>query len=210
MVDFSYPLLVFASVFLITDIFANIPIFLSFLAKESHAVRQRTFRTSYLVATLAFFFFSFFGLAIFGYLNIDFFSFKIAGGILLFLIALEMLFGFKTRTEITPSEQQQAEEKENLAITPMAIPLITGPGAITTGIVLFSRAGSTTQIVEFVLASLAAFLLGYFLLTKSEKIFKLMGPIGMKIITRIMGLLLMSLAIQFVITGIKESALLVL
>lgn len=208
MVEVSYFLLVFATVFFITDPFANIPIFSSFLESFSEESRRKTIQKSYLIALAAFFLFSIFGLALFGYLNIEFFSFKIAGGILLFIISLEMLFGFKTRTEITSAEKVSAEEKEDISITPLAIPLITGPGAITTGIVLFSRAQTSFQIMEFALASLAAFAAGYVLLTKSEKITKAFGLIGMKIATRVMGLLLMALAVQFVVNGIKESALL--
>jgi len=141
-------------------------------------------------------------------LNIDFSSFKIAGGVLLFLISMEMLFGYKTRTEMTHNEQAEAEDRENVAIAPLAIPLITGPGAITTGIVLFSQARTPWAGVEFVLAAAAAFLVSYLLLLQSEKISKWIGVIGLKVITRVMGLLLMSLAVQFVISGLKESALL--
>lgn len=205
----SYLLLVFASVFFISDPFANIPIFSGFLQRLPLDERQKIIKQSHLIAIAAFFLFSFFGPTIFAYLNIQLSSFKIAGGILLLLISLEMLFGFKTRTEITEKEQEQAEEKENLAITPLAIPLITGPGAITAGIVLFSRAQSAVQVFEFTIASIAAFVLGLILMLSSEKITKIFGPIGMKIATRIMGLLLMSLAVQFIINGIRESGLLI-
>ncbi len=207
MAELSYFLLVLVSVFFITDPFANIPIFGALFGKTDENTKRKTITTSYVVALVAFFLFSFFGLAIFGYLNIDFSSFKIAGGILLGIISIEMLLGLKTRTELTQSEQEQAEEKENLAITPMAIPLITGPGAITTGVVLFSRAATTLQIMEFVAASLIAFALGYVLLMQSERITRVFGVIGMKIATRVMGLLLMSLAVQFIINGLRESGL---
>jgi multiple antibiotic resistance protein len=209
-VDFGFFVLVFSSVFLVTDPIGNIPLFRGFLEKFTLSDRVKTIRKSHLVAVLVFFVFSFFGPHIFSWMSIDFFSFKIAGGLLLLVIGGEMLLGFKTRTEITPSEQEAAEAKENLAITPLGIPLITGPGAITTGIVLLSKAQGSFQIIEFVAASLLAFLLGFFLFLQSERLFKHLGPIGMKIITRIMGLLLMSLAIQFILTGLKESGLFML
>lgn len=164
-------------------------------------------RKACIVAVVAFFLFSFLGPFLFSYLQIEFFSFKIAGGLLLLVIAGEMLLGFKTRTEITPSEQEQAEEKENVAVTPMGIPLITGPGAITTGVVLLSKAQGNFEMIQFVIASALALLLTSILLLQSERITKFFSPIGMKIVTRIMGLLLMSLAVQFIITGLKESGL---
>ncbi len=209
MAEPSYFIVVFISIFLITDPFANIPIFSSFLDRYPKEERKKTIFISHAIAMIVFFLFSVFGNQIFGYLNIEFFSFKIAGGILLLIISLEMLFGFKTRTELTPSEKEQAEEKENIAITPLAVPLITGPGAITTGVVLFSRAQSTFMAIEFTIAAVLAFIIGYMLFMQSEIITKVLGQIGMKIITRLMGLVLMSLAIQFVITGIRESSLLV-
>jgi multiple antibiotic resistance protein len=210
MVDPAFFFLVFSSVFLVIDPFANIPVFQLFLEKFSSKEKARTVRNSCLIAFGAFFLFSFLGPQLFSWMNVEFFSFKIAGGLLLLIIAGEMLLGFKTRTEITTSEQEQAEEKENLTITPLAIPLITGPGAITTGIVLFSKATTTWNIIAFVAAATLAFILNYILLSQGERISRLLSPVGMKIITRIMGLLLMSLAVQFVITGLKESGLFLL
>lgn len=207
MADIAFPIIVFISVFLITDPFANIPIFMSFLHQLPREERLKTIRKSHFIALIAFFLFSFFGLAIFEYLDIELFSFKIAGGLLLMVISFEMLFGIKTRTELTPPEQQTAEEKDDLAITPLAIPLITGPGAIITGIVLFSRTRTNFQVIEFAIASIVAFALGYFLFTQSDRITKIFGVIGMKIATRVMGLLLMSLAVQFIVNGVKESGI---
>ena len=120
-----------------------------------------------------------------------------------------MLFGYKTRTEITQGEQEEAEERENVTITPLAIPLITGPGAITTGIVLFSRATGIFDYMLFFVAIIIAFLLSYFLLLQSEKISRWLGVTGLKVITRIMGMLLMALSVQFVINGLQLSGLLV-
>lgn len=206
--DFAFGILVFVSVLFITDPVANIPIFLGFTRTYSNKERHELIGKSHIIAMVAFFLFSFFGVAVFEYLNISLSSFKMAAGFLLFVIALEMLLGFHTRTEITPNEQEQAEEKENVAITPLAVPLITGPGAIITGIVLFSRAVSTELQALFVAGAVAAFAAGLVLFWQAERISKIVGPIGLKVTTRIMGLLLMSLAVQFMVNGIKESGLL--
>lgn len=203
--SFGFFVLVFVSVFFIIDPFANIPVFMSFLGKHSAAQRKKIIQKSSLIAFVVFFFFSFFGTIVFSSLGIEVFSFKIAGGILLFLIALEMLFGFKTRTELTVKEQESAELQDDLAVTPLAIPLITGPGAITTGIVLASRVGGVGQLFEFAVASVAAFLLSYVLLIQSKKVSEFLGLTGMKVVTRIMGLLLMAIAVQFVLNGLNEA-----
>ena len=201
----GYLFLVFASVFFIVDPFANIPVFISFLERYSAEERKKIIQKSSVIAFVAYFFFSFFGARIFDYLGIQIFSFKIAGGILLSLISLEMLFGFKTRTELTDKEQESAELQDSLAVTPLAIPLITGPGAITTGIVLASRAQGAGELSAFVIGSTAAFVLSYLLLMQSKKISEIFGLTGMKVITRIMGLLLLAIAIQFVLTGLNEA-----
>lgn len=205
-----YFVLVVTSLFFILDPFANIPIFSALTKNFSLHDRVKTVRKSHLIAFLAFVFFCLFGNFIFNYLGIQFSSFKIAGGILLFLISMEMLFGYKTRTEMTEDEHDSAEEKENVAITPLAIPLIAGPGAITTGIVLLSKAVGVSQLAEFVIGAAGAFLLSYLMLRHSDPVRNVLGPIGLKVLTRIMGLLLMSLAIQFVINGIREAGLLAL
>lgn len=207
MLELSFFAVVFAAVFLVTDPFANIPIFAGFFGKMKPEEKKATIEKAYLAAFLAFFVFSFFGPMLFSFLGIELFSFKIAGGLLLLIISGEMLLGFKTRTELSPSEQEQAEEKENLAFTPLGIPLITGPGAIITGIVLFSKASGTFEMVQFVAASVLAFVAGLWLMLQSDRVTKFFGPLGMKLATRIMGLLLMSLAVQLMINGIGESGL---
>ncbi|MFH0955162.1 MAG: MarC family protein [Candidatus Micrarchaeota archaeon] len=207
MLDPGFFVAVFVGVFLVTDPFANIPIFEGFLSKMKPEEKRKAIEKSYLVGFLAFFVFSFFGPALFGYLGIELFSFKIAGGLLLLVISGEMLLGFKTRTELSPSEQEAAEEKENLAFTPLGIPLITGPGAIITGIVFFARTTGTIEMAQFVAAAVLAFVAGLWLMLQSDRLNKLWGPLGMKLATRIMGLLLMSLAVQLMINGLFESGL---
>ncbi len=208
MVSVEYFVLVLTSVFFILDPFANVPLFISFTKTFSSKEKNEIVKKSHLIAFIAFLFFCFFGNFIFDYLNIEFSSFKIAGGILLFLISMEMLFGYKTRTEMTTHEQADAEDRENVTISPLAIPLITGPGAITTGIVLFSRADGVLQIMEFVGAVIIAFLLSFFLLMQAERIARLLGVVGLKVITRVMGLLLMALAVQFVLHGLTMAGFL--
>ncbi|MDO8625361.1 MAG: MarC family protein, partial [Candidatus Diapherotrites archaeon] len=107
-----------SSLFFILDPFANVPLFLSFTRGYSDKERRGIIRKAHLIALLVFVFFCLFGRYIFEFLRVDFSSFKIAGGILLFLIAMEMLFGFKTRTGMTTGEQSEAETRENVTVSP--------------------------------------------------------------------------------------------
>jgi len=140
---------------------------------------------------------------IFYLLNITMYSFKVAGGILLLIISIEMLFGKKSKTE---TSEDIEEKKHDITVTPLAIPLLTGPGALTTGIVLFDNTGWELGGIIALLASiLAAFLISYYILIKAPKVFRYLGKTGTKVVVRIMGIFLLSIAVQFIISGVSES-----
>ncbi len=193
----------FVSLFLVVDVATNMPIFLSLTEKYSAPDRRSIARTALLVALGIQLLFVIFGNYIFGYLNIKLYSFSIAGGILLSIVAMEMLFGRKSRTEYQEKEQQ--EEKDNITIVPLAIPLHTGPAAIITGMIIFGKADTLVLKGAFVIATVCVYLASMFILFKSGIIIKIFKPLGMKVITRVMGLILLTLAVQFVVNGIKEA-----
>lgn len=193
----------FVSLFLVVDVATNMPIFLSLTEKYSAPDRRSIARRALLVALGIQLLFVIFGNYIFGYLNIKLYSFSIAGGILLSIVAMEMLFGRKSRTEYQEKEQQ--EEKENITIVPLAIPLHTGPAAIITGMIIFGKADTLLLKGIFVLATVCVYLASMLILFKSDIIFKIFKPLGMKVITRVMGLILLTLAVQFVVNGIREA-----
>lgn len=144
------------------------------------------------------------GKRIFEFIGIEMYSFRIAGGVLLFIIAIEMLFGKRSRTETSQEERDDALRRDDVAITPLAIPLITGPGAITTGIMLFNTAGSVENQVSLIGVIILLFAITYVILIKSELVFKIFGNTGTKVIARIMGLILCAISVQFIIDGILE------
>ncbi len=193
----------FISLFLVVDVATNMPIFLSLTEKYSTRDRKSIARRALLVALGVQLLLVIFGNYIFGYLNIKLYSFSIAGGILLSVVAMEMLFGRKTRTEY--QEKEQEEEKENITIVPLAIPLHTGPASIVTGMIIFGNAGTLVLKGTFILATVCVYLASMLVLLKSDIIFKIFKPLGMKLITRVMGLILLTLAVQFVVNGIKEA-----
>jgi len=193
----------FVSLFLVVDVATNMPIFLSLTEKYSALDRRNIARKALLVALGIQLLFVIFGNYIFGYLNIKLYSFSIAGGILLSVVAMEMLFGRKTRTEY--QEKEQEEEKENITVVPLAIPLHTGPASIVTGMIMFGNADTLVLKGVFILATVCVYLSSMLILLKSDIIFKIFKPLGMKVITRVMGLILLTLAVQFVVNGIKEA-----
>ncbi len=157
-----------------------------------------------ITAAVALIIFTVAGKRIFELIGIEMYSFRIAGGVLLFIIAIEMLFGRRSRTETSPQEQDDALRRDDVAISPLAIPLMTGPGAITTGIMLFNTAGSMENQVSLIGVILLLFAIVYVVLIKSEWVFKIFGNTGTKIVSRIMGLILCAISVQFIIDGILE------
>jgi multiple antibiotic resistance protein len=194
---------VFISLFLVVDVVTNVPIFLSltehYPARERKGIAQRAL----LVALGTQLLFVIFGHFIFGYLGIELYSFSIAGGILLSVVAMEMIFGHKTRTEY--QEKEYEEEKENVTIVPLAIPLHTGPASIITGMIIFGKAENLVPKAVFVLATVCVYLVSMLILVRSGIIFKVLKPMGMKVITRVMGLVLLALSVQFIVNGIREA-----
>ena len=197
----------FVTLFVVVDALGNLPFFEGLLHGTMHRDRLKLITLSTLVAMVVLLIFTFGGLAIFSYFSIKFYSFKIAGGILLLIISLQMLFGIKQT--LAPSEENSLVKKEEVAIVPMAIPLQTGPAAITSGIILASQATNFTMQGYLLLAILLVFLVNYLVYIKSEYFFKLLGDIGTKVITRIMGVILAAMAVQFIVNGAVEVAALI-
>lgn len=203
--DLNFALSSFITLFIIVDPVVNVPIFMAILSDFSKENRRKMVKKAVIVAAIVLIIFTLAGKAIFHYLGIEMYSFRIAGGILLFIISIEMLFGRRPGTKGSKKEEEEAIGREDVVVTPLAVPLLTGPGAITTGIVLFNEAeGPAGQAVLFG-SIVIVYVLSYFILSRSEKAFEILGHTGTMVIVRIMGLLLAAISIQFVITGIEEA-----
>ncbi len=192
------------TLFVIINPIGTIGIIRSLLDDFNKKDRKKIIHKAIIVATSSLLVFTVFGNAIFGFLDISLYSFKIAGGILLGMISLQMIFGQKQKTKHTPEEEDEWETMENLAITPLAIPLMTGPGAITTGILLYSSAVSAEQKIFVILAVIIACMLAYVIFRSSDRIFNVLGTTGTKVITRLMGLILLAIAVQYVTGGVAD------
>lgn len=201
----NFALSSFITFFIIVDPIVNVPLFRAFLSDLDQKTRQNMVKKAVIVAAVVLVIFTLVGNTIFHFLGIEMYSFRIAGGVILFIIAIEMLLGRRPGTKSSAVEEEESMRSEDLVVTPLAVPLLTGPGAITTGIVLFNTAsGITDQVILFVVIGLV-YLLSYFILSRSEKVFDSLGHTGTMVIVRIMGLLLAAIAIQFMITGIEEA-----
>ena len=132
-------------------------------------------------------------------------AFRIAGGILLFGIGMEMVYAKVSRTKLTATEKYESRENDDVAIMPLAIPMIAGPGAITTSIVMMNEAmGMSLFAIGVVLCSIALSIgVTYYMMRNSDYIMKRIGQREYRAINRLMGMLLIAIAVQFVINGIK-------
>jgi multiple antibiotic resistance protein len=203
MFDSYFALRAFVALFAIVDPFANIPIFISMLDRFKEQDRRAIIQESVFIACIVLLALTLLGNVIFQFMGITLYAFKIAGGILLLIIAIEMLFGRKTRTEI--ADDTVKEDRDDISVMPLAIPLLTGPGAITTGIVLYDSAVTLENKVVLFFTILLVFVVSYIILRQGEAIHKRLGRTGNKVIIRIMGLMLSAIAVQFIISGIGEA-----
>jgi len=182
------------------------PIFASLTRGTDAAHRRRMAIRSAVVAWSILIFFALLGEALLDTLGIDLASFRIAGGIMLFIIALEMVFEKRTRRrEVRASEIEGTPEVEDISVFPMAIPMIAGPGSIASIILLIGRADGPLQWGVVLAAMTLVILLTLLALLSAGPLMRMIGAKLEAMITRILGVILAALAAQFVIDGLKQS-----
>lgn len=195
----------FVAVLVITDPLGNTPIFASLLKHYSPQERHSIIRRACIAAVTILILFTLLGSAILKIFSITIGAFRIAGGLILFGIASHMLSAEKSRTRITPGEEVEAQSKDDIAIVPLAIPLISGPGAIATVMTLQTQTTSTLETGILILAILVSGILSYFTYRYASTFLIKIGETGINIMTRLLGLILAVMSIQFVINGIRDS-----
>ena len=203
--SFEFAITVFAAIFAIVNPIGNIPVFVAITQDYTHEQKLRVIRKTCLVAASVLLAFGIFGNYIFAIYGITIPAFKIAGGMLLFSIAFNMTRGAVGRNKITGEEHEEALEKEEVGVVPLGIPLFAGPGAITTVMIYISFATTSNDVVfdlsAIFISIVITIIASYILLRYAEPIFSKMGKSGAGAFTRIMGLLLAAIAIEFIITG---------
>lgn len=201
----EYIFLAVTSLFVIIDPIATVPAFFAMTPHDSSEGRVRTARLACMVAACVLLFFAFAGEGLFKFLGITMSAFKIAGSIVLLLIALDMLRARRSAVQETREEKAEGAEKEDVAITPLAIPMLAGPGAISTVVLLQAQALNWEMSVALAGCIAGVCYATYLILSFAARHgARFISPIAMRITTRIMGLLLAALAIQFILDGISE------
>jgi len=199
----EYAFLTLGSLFAIVDPFAAIPTFLAMTEKDSQEQRRRMARTACLTCAGVMAVFALLGPSIFKLFGITMPAFQLAGGLVLLLSALDMLRAQKSTLRVTPEEAEEGRSKEDIAITPLAVPILAGPGAITTSIVLASKANTWVHSCIFYVCIAAVSLGTYYVLTLSASGARKISPTLMNIVTRLMGLLLAAIGVQFILSALK-------
>jgi multiple antibiotic resistance protein len=199
---------VVASVFAIVDPIGTLPFFVGLTEGFSAADRQLILRRAVIVLGSVLGLFALAGRFLFALFGFTLEAFEIAGGILLFLVAYDMLRGEVTRTKLTPGDQAEAaERRDEIAVVPLGIPLLAGPGAISTVMIYEGTAGSDPlAIVATFVAVAITTIATYFILLYGQRIVRALGRIGVMAVTRVLGLLLAAVAIQFILDGILAVA----
>ena len=202
----QFALVTVTSVLFIVDPVAVVPTYLIITQDETRDQRRRTALRACIAMTILLIIFAATGTALFRPFGITLPAFRTAGGLILWFVALDMLHG-ERRTQEGRDEVVEGQAKEDVAITPLAIPMLAGPGAISTVIVLSGQARGPSQTAIVYGAIVLTGLISYVTLRVGEPLLDRLGKTGVRVVTRIMGLLLAAVAVQFVLSGVKEALL---
>jgi multiple antibiotic resistance protein len=181
-----------------------IPVFVSLTRSSSEQERRRIARTAGITVAVVLT-----ASALIGKLLLDFFgvsiaSFKVGGGILLLLMAIAMMQARPTQTRQTPEEAEEAEEKESIAVVPIALPLLAGPGAISTVIIYAQASYHPLHLGIIIISSLIVALLSWLALIVANPLSKMLSKTAINIATRLMGLLLAAISVEFIAGGLVQ------
>ena len=200
--NISFFILSFSSLFTLINPIGITPILLGLTENIDDKEYTRVVKRGITIAYIILFIFSMMGSLIFDFYGITINAFMIAGGILFFKSSMDMIEAKVPRSSSTPMETKEAEKKDDISITPIGMPLIAGPGAITSVMLLSSQALNITEklILHFNIVITLTFT--FIILILGKKISKKIGTTGIRIIQRIMGLILLVISIQFIINGI--------
>ncbi len=201
--ELTFFIYAFTSIFAIVNPVSGVMTFISITSHMSQADKTYIAKRSVVIACIIAIIFSISGEIILKLFNITADSLRIAGGVLLFLVAIDMLFARITRESITSEELKDAEQRENVSVFPIAMPLLTGPGAITTIIVLIRTAGNMDLKLIVIGAILLTFFITFLIFRFSDYFNNVVGMTGTLVMTRLMGLFLGAIAVDFISTGIK-------
>jgi len=194
----------FVSVLTIVNPVGGLITFVSLTSGMSETKKREIAKRSVVIACLLAVVFAISGELLLRFFGITVDSLRIAGGVLLFIVALNMVLAKPSPESITEAEAEDASTREDISVFPIAMPLLTGPGTITTVIVLI-RTGKTVGLkIMDILAILSVFALTYVVFRFADRVSQILGVTGSLLVSRIMGLLLASIAVNFITVGISN------
>jgi multiple antibiotic resistance protein len=202
LVDFG--VLAFGSLFVIVDPIATVPAFLAMTQTKSREERIAIAKVAATVTFLVLFAFSLGGQWVLRFFGVTIPAFEIAGGIILLKAALDMLQARRPAMRETPEEQAEGTRKEDIGVTPLAVPMLAGPGAISAVILLRGQAGTFVHVLLLVAVVSAISLLVFLIFRMAATHVAFFSGIGIRITERLMGLLLAAIAVQFVLNGLTK------
>jgi len=197
----SFGLLCFTSFFTLINPLSSMPVFMTMTASLSEKERTQTARKASVVALITIIIFALSGQLLFKFFGISVNSFRIVGGVIFFIMGMDMLQARLGQVKIKDSEVKTYVN--DISVTPLAIPMICGPGAITNSIVLMEDASTLTRKVVLFGMILLVMLITYLVFYSSSRILKILGQTGINVMMRLMGLIVMVIAVEFFFSGLK-------
>ena len=195
---------ILTALFVITNPIGAIPVFITLTRDQLTAERRRSARITASAVAVVLILSMFLGEPLLRFFGIGLPSFRVGGGILIMMMAIAMLHGYQGETRNTPEERVGEEGGEGSAVVPLAIPMLAGPGAISTTIVYAHRAHSAWDTVFLVFAALLVAAGVWVALTLAEPIARRLGRYGINVTTRVMGLILAAVAVEFIAGGLIQ------
>ncbi len=199
----AFALLCFSSFLAIINPLSAAPMYLALTEGMTGQERRKVLRAAMLTALVVLVVFALLGRTIFGLFGITINAFRIAGGLIFFGIGMDMLQAKRSRGKATPEEESEASGRAQVGITPLGIPMIAGPGAITTVMVLMTQATTPIRVGVVLGAAVLTLLVAWAALSAAPRLLGFFGQTGLNVMTRIMGLLVTVIAVQFVVDGAR-------
>lgn len=205
-IELQYLIFCLSTLFAVINPLGITPIFVAMTEKYDSETRSKIARKGIVTGLIILIIFTLLGSIIFQFYGITVEAFQIMGGIIFFRSGMRMLDAKVGRSRTTESEREEFRDTDEIAISPIGVPLITGPGAITGVVILSGKAPTNFSVLVLLFSVILSMFIFYFILKAGNYIGQKIGIAGMRVIERMMGLILMVIAVQFIINGIETIA----
>jgi multiple antibiotic resistance protein len=201
----AFFLVAFPAIFTIVNPLGAVGPFLGMTSRDSREKRLQTAARACSMATMVLLVCAAVGGFIFQFFGITLPALKIAGGCLLFLVGMDMVNARESGTKATSEERQEGALKDDIAVFPLAVPLLSGPGAMVSVFILVERAKSPTEHAVIFASIVLTMVIAWVMLRQASRLARYMGATGINVMSRIMGLILAAIAVQFILNGVIDA-----